>query len=531
MRVLCQFGAASVIACILAGCATIPTVRSVTVELFDSPSVSAAVAPSHDTAYALDAPTLPEVVPATASVESASVVAARLPPESVGALFLPEIPTTVMKPDLGFLTPPSPRARAVYVLAIPDAPSAGPTAAAAAKPAASSGLARATIAAQPRVQAASGTPPTSAQGRASTVQPAAAGATATPAVKTTGQSASAVSSPSSSGSASAGATGGTAGGAAADASATTNAPAQSYGTLREIYARTGDQLQVGLDGLGFLFLGFPDKSAQADGISFKTKENRNNKTWFTFQALQLGTYDLDFVQQDNTTGKSVKETVRVHVVSDQDFSAATQTQSIPDAAVPETGDPAYADTLTGLGQYQAAVAELMKGYRDGNPSLNDRIAALYMHMNSYDAAAKFYTKNLAPQNQYTASAVDGLMRVAVVQKDQQALMADLKQFLALKDSGTEETFIMAARMERDTAQIGVGLQLLATYATRFPTGSYRDEADLIAAQMLEADSTFRNIAQARDLYNNLLTNYPESAFADAARQRVQYIDRHFIHVR
>ena len=73
--------------------------------------------------------------------------------------------------------------------------------------------------------------------------------------------------------------------------------------MREIYARQGDELQVGLDGAGFLFLGFPDRSPLADGMSFKGKENRNGKTWFTFQALKLGTYDLDFLQQENTTGK------------------------------------------------------------------------------------------------------------------------------------------------------------------------------------------------------------------------------------
>src|SRR5208337_4790129 len=119
-------------------------------------------------------------------------------------------------------------------------------------------------------------------------------------------------------------------GMAASGSSTTTAsgpPASGtqptpYGRLREIYARQGDVLQVGLDGVGYLFLGFPDARGQADGMSFKSKENRNNKTWFTFQALKLGTYDLDFLQQDNTAGRTTRETVRVHVVSDQDFNAA-----------------------------------------------------------------------------------------------------------------------------------------------------------------------------------------------------------------
>ena len=131
-------------------------------------------------------------------------------------------------------------------------------------------------------------------------------------------------------------------------------------------------MQIGLDGLGYLFLGFPDRSPQADGMSFKAKQNRNNKTWFTFQALKLGTYDLDFLLQQNTTGQSSKETVRVHVVSDSDFASAVNQQpeqGQTGSALGETGDPVFAERLTSLGQDQAAIAELLKGYKDGNPGV------------------------------------------------------------------------------------------------------------------------------------------------------------------
>jgi tetratricopeptide (TPR) repeat protein len=332
------------------------------------------------------------------------------------------------------------------------------------------------------------------------------------------------------------------GGTAASSSSTTStsttpatgAPAAPYGRLREIYARQNDVLQVGLDGVGFLFLGFPDSMGQADGMAFKSKENRNNKTWFTFQALKIGTYDLDFLQQDNTAGRTAKETVRVHVVSDQDFNAAVAQQPGPDPDVPgteETGDPVFARKLSTLGSYQAAVVELLKGYKDGNPPLNDQIAGLYMRMGSYEAAGKYYGKNLSPQNAFTSSAVTGLVRIAVFQNDQQGLLFYLKQFLALKDPSMEEPLIQCVRMEKARSEIGMALDLAGEYLKRFPDGAWRDEADYLTAQLLEADSQFRDLARARDLYSGILTSHPESAFADTARQRLQYIDRHFIQVR
>jgi tetratricopeptide (TPR) repeat protein len=313
-----------------------------------------------------------------------------------------------------------------------------------------------------------------------------------------------------------------------------NGPAESYGRLREIYARQGDELQVGLDGSGFLFLGFPDRSQLADGMSFKGKEIRNNKTWFTFRALKLGTYDLDFLMQENTTGKSDKETVRVHVVTEQDFSAAVNPpsgQGGADTGAVETADTEFAGRLTNMGAYASALAELQKGYREGNPGLNDQIASLYMRMGSYDAAGKYYSRNLVPPNEYSQRAVVGLVSIATAQKDQKALMASLKQFLAIKDPSVEEPLIRAIRMEANRAEIGLGLDLAGEYAARYPNGRWRDEADFLMANLLEGDSQFRDIARARELYRGILASDPESTFAAAAREHLSYIDRHFYQVR
>lgn len=308
----------------------------------------------------------------------------------------------------------------------------------------------------------------------------------------------------------------------------------SYGRLREIYARQGDEVQIGLDGAGFLFLGFPDRTPQGDGMSFKGKENRNNKTWFTFQPLKLGTYDLDFLRQDNSTGQSSKETVRVHVVSDQEFSLAMNQQQGPDQSgggQGEPGDAAFAERLFGLGANEAAIAELLKGYKDGNPALNDQIASLYMRTGAFDAAGKYYQKNISPQTPYTTSAVLGMVHIAIAQKDQQAFMSYLKQFLAVKAPGMEETLIQAARMEKEKGETGVALDLAGEYNMRYPEGTWRDEAAFLMAQVLEADSRYRDIARARNLYLEIVHGYPEGKFASPARDRLLYLERHFFEVR
>ncbi|HUI70755.1 MAG TPA: outer membrane protein assembly factor BamD [Spirochaetia bacterium] len=290
-------------------------------------------------------------------------------------------------------------------------------------------------------------------------------------------------------------------------------------------------MQIGLDGIGFLFLGFPDRSPNGDGMSFKGKDTRDGKTWFSFKALKLGTYDLDFLRQDNSTGTSSKETVRVHVVSDADFSAAMgQGQQTP-ATTETPGDPAFAAKLASLGKYDAAIAELLKGYRDGNPGLNDSIAQLYLKTGAYDAAEKYFTKNLAEQGQYGDGAVLGLTRVAIAQKDQPGLLSLLKRLLTVKDPGLEGTLVAAARMEREKQEVGLGIDLANEYLARYPDGTSRDEVDFILGQLLEMDSQFRDLTRARTMYSEILARFPESPYAERAQKRVEYIDRHFFEIR
>jgi tetratricopeptide (TPR) repeat protein len=303
--------------------------------------------------------------------------------------------------------------------------------------------------------------------------------------------------------------------------------------VREIYARLGDEVQIGLEGKGFLFLGFPDKPSLAEGIGFKGKETRDSRSIFTFRAAKLGTYDLGFLQQDNAAGKSQRETVRVHVVSDGDFAAAISGQAPAAVALSAgvQGDHAHAERLAGLGERQAALEEFLKGYAEGNWYLNDRIGSLYLDGGDLDAAEKYFAKNVGSPGRAGEAGVLGMVRIALARNDAKGFLAQLKPFLAVQELSIEAELIQAAGLEQRAGAVGVGLELLAEYVRRYPAGRFRDEADWISGQLLELESPWRDITRAREIYRELLRRYPESAFADSARERVRYIEEHFITVR
>jgi hypothetical protein len=310
------------------------------------------------------------------------------------------------------------------------------------------------------------------------------------------------------------------------------APLAPAPRVREIFARIGDEVEIGLEGEGVVFLGFP--VGQSDGILFKSKESRDRKSYFKFKTARIGSYDLGFLQQDNTAGRSSREMIRIHVVSDAEFTAAVDRQTAPaaEAAPPaEPGDLQYAEKLANLGKYDAAVAEYLKSYRDGDAAMTDRIAGLYLLAGSPEAAEKYYRKNMAAPGPEGESAVIGLTRLAIQKKDVASFLSLLKPLLALKEASVEEPLLEAARFQRDAGETGLGLELTRQYVRRYPEGAHRDEIDFIQAGLLEQDSLRRDIQASRDLYRGILDRFPESAFAGAARERLRYIEQHFYLVR
>jgi hypothetical protein len=303
--------------------------------------------------------------------------------------------------------------------------------------------------------------------------------------------------------------------------------------VREVYARVGDEIEIGLDGVGFLFLGFADR--QTDSMTFKARTVRDGKTFFTFKALKLGTWDLDFQQQDNTSGKTRVEGVRVVVLEEADFAAAVQRQTAQGGEAVmeevETGRLEWAEKLAALGKDTAAIAEYLKGYREGNPELNDRIATLYTHTGDGGAAEKYWLKNVGAASPWGDRAVVGIARLAIARGDLDGYLQWHRQLLAVNAVPIDDVLVDAALAARAKGDVGLGIDLLSEYGRRYPEGRRMDEAAFVTARLLEADSPFRDLKRSRDLYAALLREFPESVHAEEAVERLRYLEQHFFTIR
>ena len=303
---------------------------------------------------------------------------------------------------------------------------------------------------------------------------------------------------------------------------------------RELLARKGDSVIIELEAKGWLFLGLPDK---VRGISLAGSESDARRTRFTFKTQEYGEYDLRFQLQDNSRGVLRGETVRVRVLAEAQFQEQlAKAQAAAGAGTPlapEPTDPVRlqkAEKLFAAGAYGLALPEYLGLYREGDPLLNDRLAAIYSAQGELGAAEKYFEKNLGAPAPYAERAVQGLMRAALDLEDRERVLAQVPALLALRSADTGKELLAAARFLTAQGAHPAALELLTAFLRRYPDGPRLDQALFMLARLFELESPLRDVRRARDYYEKVYTEYPESEYSAEAHTRILYLDRYFFHV-
>ena len=336
---------------------------------------------------------------------------------------------------------------------------------------------------------------------------------------------------------------------------------------REILARRNDQVEIVLDGEGWILLG---SRAGLEGLSPQGREEGQGRTLFRFRAEKLGEYLLGFQLQDHTRGGAREERVRLRVLTDPEFARALAgsrgaadgreappgptapggrppADGGPAAASPETaapgpagaGEPAgFADRLFRLEQYPAALEGYLRAYAEGNPALNDRIGFIYLQLHQYDEAARYYEKNRQAPPDFDQRAVVGLVRSAVGSAGGPVAGAAVRQLIRLADDflnvravPIEDDLLAASRVLMTRGEPGIAAGLLEEYLSRYPQGSRLDEACLLLGRVHEGEPPLRDLSRSRDYYRRVVEEFPESTFYPDASARLQYLNRYFFYIR
>jgi tetratricopeptide (TPR) repeat protein len=300
--------------------------------------------------------------------------------------------------------------------------------------------------------------------------------------------------------------------------------------VRDMWARLGDQVEISFGNRGWVFLGLRD-SRELKGLIFVGSKDLGRKVIFHFRSEDYGVYLLEFQLQDNRTATVKNESVRLSVVTDDEFDSRLASAAIEMSDKGEEERFLLAEKLYGLEQYEAALKEYISGYREGVPLVNDRIASIYLHSGEYQAAAKFYEKNSSSGGELGEKAVVGLVRSYLALEESIKLIGLLDKFLGLEYLSIEEDLMHIIHYEIEHGEPALTYKLLTEYVSGFPGGVFLDEVYFLFGQLFEGESPYRDLERSREYYLRVYEKFPASVFSEEARERVKYLERYFFYIR
>jgi tetratricopeptide (TPR) repeat protein len=325
-------------------------------------------------------------------------------------------------------------------------------------------------------------------------------------------------------------------GAPATAPAPAAAPAAAAepaaAPAREILARRDDRVEILFDGPGWIFLG-SEPEIDEEAISFLARESDKGQTSFIFRVHELGSFSLDFQLQDSKAGTTRKETMVLNVLPEAEFDRRLATARNDAVQTKPGADYSRAENLFSRGELELALIEFIRNYRDQDSYANDRIATIYLSGGEYEAALKYYRRNLdaeMTEEDYRSRAVLGVMRAGLALEDEDLVLEVLEDFLALRSLPVDSELVDAARLQLNSGRAASARLLLREYRTRYPRGKRMDEVLFMLGRLHEQNTPLRDLEVSRAYYQRVYEEYPESLLADEAYERLRYLDRHFFHV-
>ena len=234
--------------------------------------------------------------------------------------------------------------------------------------------------------------------------------------------------------------------------------------------------------------------------------------------------------------------MRVSVVKDEEFdrfiSGGTR------GALSEIESYQYAERLVELGRFEEALDEYLKRYREGSPYLNDRIADLSLRTSRFDAAMQYWLKNWQKQtaaslngesesanHDYSNRAIAGIIRSCIAKDDHPTLLMYANPFLNIESISIDRETVMMVKYLIDKRDFRRAKEILQHYLQSHPKSVIMDQVLFLFGRIYEENREQRNYKLARDAYSRVYTDFPESIFADTAKEKADFLNRHFFFVR
>ena len=307
---------------------------------------------------------------------------------------------------------------------------------------------------------------------------------------------------------------------------------------RLIFARPGDQVSVVLMGQSWLFVGM---SPQTPGLRFIRREVDDQATSFIFSASDLGAWSALFQEQDNSSGAVREERIAFEILGGDEFvQAVSGSQSDP---VSQTSSPllgvgpedalyAVAERMIEEGRTSDGLAEYLRTYREGDPTINERIARIAASQGMNDLASTFWEKNLFSSDSGFAEAAGvEIVNIARETEDYGLLVTYADSVIEVLGKTIRADMIEIAEYLSEQGLTADSARIYDSLLGNFPIHRENDRILFALGQLYESKSDIQDERIAADAYRKLIDEHPASLYWEEARERLRFLERFFLQVR
>lgn len=285
-----------------------------------------------------------------------------------------------------------------------------------------------------------------------------------------------------------------------------------------VAAAPASEVSVHLDGRGWIYLGTTEENPSGSGsaaesrrfdsaVEYRRRRTVDGETEIIVRAAKAGRYTLVFQRQDLTDGTIERRLVGLDV-------------SPGYADRPPLDDPPAAEAQP---ERASAAAE--------DPHVVDAAARRAVDGRNPELAATLWRRNRFLEQPLGAEARRGLFDLAY-QSSRYSEATDYAR--AMLDYDEAPPVAPLAHLADLSIANGRGDDALDLLRRRLALLGDGRDGDLLLfrlAQLYETDPLRRNLRSSLDHYRRITEQFPLSRYWEASAERIEYIERHFFHLR
>jgi hypothetical protein len=300
---------------------------------------------------------------------------------------------------------------------------------------------------------------------------------------------------------------------------------------RESTVNENDEVIISLKNPGWII-----KNISNDILKLLSRANLADSTSFKFKTTDPGETTAVFLRYDPDRNEAAVQSYKITVKPDDIFGNDKQKQSGNSKNKTEDFRKTVADNLFNQGKYADAKARYNELLKDGKASADIyyKLGIIEKESGNDAGALDNFQKNIKEKdNPYYGETLTEIMKLQKKTKKYQDAINSFYTYGmsdAIPKKSQEELYLLLADTYYGMNDFANAAKEYRRFTGLFPLSDSLDKALFYMAYSMESYPSNPDFKGAYGLYGLLVQKYPESRYYSLAKNRMLYLERHYLKI-